>query len=303
MKKTLKRALALSLLTIAIPAYALAGVQGSYSREGSAQTSYAKMQLKSLQTAGREPIVYVQITGAIGSEDSTPRQYSYYTACYQDNEKPDKYHGSIFGVGEMLLTLSPDQNNAHLQVTGDIPSYFSANYEYNMKDVEFEEFAAVDLIQNAPAVITSLRGEYEIDVEDKDEAYLIKATKNNVRIAVFDVAKNFNYIKRTDVDPDFSVYTPDDNDPAPITNVSFMPKDCEAYLMDFLRLDTMYSNLFNEGYELRQTDFDSSAGLWQNYFVLGKEKPIDGFVIYEKFSVGEDKAIHRLTDEGYKKIN
>jgi len=304
MKNTLKRALALSLLALAIPAYALAGVQGSYNREDNAQVSYAILQLKSLQTAGREPIVYGEIKGAIGTENSTPMRYTYYAPFYQDNEKPNKYYAIISGVGQMVLTLSPDQQNANLQVDGDIPKYFAANYKYSMNDIEFCEGAAVDLIQNAPSVLTSLKGEYELDVKDEGQFYVIKATNGNRKIAIFDVTKNFNSVNRTDIDPNVPVYTPDDNNgPGPVADATFGPEDCQAYLMDFLRSNTIYNTLLNEGCELRQTDFDSGATLWQNYFVLGKQKPGDGFVVYEKFSVGEDKAIFRLTNDGYKKVN
>lgn len=210
MKKYMKRGLILSLLALAIPAYALAGVQGSYFRENNAETSYAILQLKSLSTSGREPIVYGEIKGAIGSGNSVSMSYSFYTPFYQDNEKEGVYHGIIHEVGEIVLKVSPDKQNVRIEVKGDIPKHFAANYKYGMKDVEFSDSAAVDLIQNAPSAVTGLKGEYEIDVEDAGEFWIIKATNGNRNIARFSVDKSFSIIDRTDIEPNVPVYTPEE---------------------------------------------------------------------------------------------
>ncbi|MDO4178541.1 MAG: hypothetical protein Q4D21_05045 [Phascolarctobacterium sp.] len=304
MKKTLTKGLLLSLLALAIPTYALAGVQGTYNRDGSAQMSYARLQIKSLRTAGREPMVFGQLTGAIGSESSTPISYSYYTSFYQDNEKPDKYYGIIPDVGEMILTLSSDQQTANIKVSGKIPQYFAANYKYSFKEVEFSEFAAVELLKNAPSMLTGLKDDYVIDVQDNDTFWSIKTTVNGHKNSWFDVAKDFTTVNRTDVDPNVPVYTPDDsNGPEASEATNFGPNDCEHFLKEFLLSKVEFARMLNEGCKLRQIDFDSSGTIWQMYFVIGKEKPGDGFVIYENFSVGEDKEIHRLINDSYVKVN
>ena len=312
MKKFLRRALALSLLALSVPAYALAAkIDGMYAHEGSAQFSYATLQLKTLHTAGREPIVFAQIKGAVGSESSQPKDFLFSTSLYEDNEKSGIYYASIPDLGSVTLKLTSDPQKANLAVTGSLPAFCNANYDFAHVDLDFSKEAVIKLLEDAPPMLTSLKGDYQWNVQDKDSNWLLEAKVGEQKISSFDVSKDLKSILRTDTEEPIAVYT---SEPSDVANSesdnkvepsaqAFSPDATEGYLKDFLSTKSPYGDMLKDGCELRKLDFDSGAALWQVYYALGQEKPSDGFVIYEKFAVAEDKKIFRLTREGYKQIN